>query len=334
MPPPGATATCDGTTCGIECPTGQHSCSNVCVTDNDLAHCGLSCAPCATDPNGTASCNGAACVLTCNAGYTQRGGACVDIDECALTATLCGPGVCTNTPGSYMCSCPMGYRAPASGGTCLPNVIVSYTASTPTLPFLNACTAPSPTVVFGADVDDDVAPAAIPFAFTFYDRVFSSVGVGSNGNLQFNSINTQFSNECLPSAALNYAIAALWDDLITGAGEQVCAATFGSPGSRQFVVTWQTHFFSSAITPNSALFSAVLHEDTLVIDVLYSNLQGSQSATVGVQRDNGSAFTQFLCSSSGGGGKKLTPLGGLPSPMIFAPFSVRFTPVFASVSGP
>ena len=42
---------------------------------------------------------------------------CVDIDECSDQPGLC-VGNCLNEPGSYMCSCPTGYRLLSSGRKC------------------------------------------------------------------------------------------------------------------------------------------------------------------------------------------------------------------------
>lgn len=55
----------------------------------------------------------------CPSGYTLVGITCTDIDECA-TGTPCGTAStgCTNTQGSYSCTCSSGYTAPATGGTC------------------------------------------------------------------------------------------------------------------------------------------------------------------------------------------------------------------------
>ena len=45
----------------------------------------------------------------------------LDIDECNLWSDRGGRlcvGVCTNTPGSYTCGCPDGYRMLGDGRTC------------------------------------------------------------------------------------------------------------------------------------------------------------------------------------------------------------------------
>ncbi|XP_078725599.1 uncharacterized protein LOC144942674 [Lampetra fluviatilis] len=48
----------------------------------------------------------------CPAGYTGDGEKCLDIDECNVTSPCGGHGSCTNSPGSFNCSCFPGYRDP------------------------------------------------------------------------------------------------------------------------------------------------------------------------------------------------------------------------------
>ncbi|XP_078725598.1 uncharacterized protein LOC144942673 [Lampetra fluviatilis] len=48
----------------------------------------------------------------CPAGYTGDGENCLDIDECNVTSPCGGHGSCTNSPGSFNCSCFPGYRDP------------------------------------------------------------------------------------------------------------------------------------------------------------------------------------------------------------------------------
>lgn len=52
--------------------------------------------PPAPNPNAT---------LNCPQGLVQLGGRCVDQDECEEGLDTCGPGVCTNTVGSFTCVC-------------------------------------------------------------------------------------------------------------------------------------------------------------------------------------------------------------------------------------
>ena len=60
-------------------------------------------------------------VCTCGAGWALAGERCEDVDECARD--VCGPGVCRNLPGSYVCLCPEGYVAMPNGSECLPVLV-------------------------------------------------------------------------------------------------------------------------------------------------------------------------------------------------------------------
>ena len=55
---------------------------------------------------------------------------------------------------------------------------------------------------------------ALPFPYTLYDQTFNSVNLSSNGNAQFVTTDTTFTNVCLPWAAHNYTIFPYWDDLV------------------------------------------------------------------------------------------------------------------------
>jgi hypothetical protein len=48
----------------------------------------------------------------------------------------------------------------------------------------------------GNSGDDVTTNIALPFTFSFYSQNFTSVNVSSNGNLQFTSNSTAFTNVC------------------------------------------------------------------------------------------------------------------------------------------
>ncbi|XP_078593157.1 uncharacterized protein LOC144871519 isoform X1 [Branchiostoma floridae x Branchiostoma japonicum] len=57
----------------------------------------------------------------CPAGHqrNQTTGGCADIDECKAFPGLCENGRCTNNPGSFHCSCRVGYMLDATGTRCI-----------------------------------------------------------------------------------------------------------------------------------------------------------------------------------------------------------------------
>ncbi|KAH3861667.1 hypothetical protein DPMN_024601, partial [Dreissena polymorpha] len=54
---------------------------------------------------------------SCQQGYINEGSKCLDIDECQRTPSPCAQ-ICTNTEGSYTCSCRSGYAYDAGDKTC------------------------------------------------------------------------------------------------------------------------------------------------------------------------------------------------------------------------
>ncbi|XP_043755134.1 latent-transforming growth factor beta-binding protein 4 isoform X3 [Cervus elaphus] len=110
-PPPCAYGRCENTEGGFQCvcPTGFQpnaagsECEDVDECENHLACPGQEC----VNSPGSFQCR------ACPAGHQLHHGRCTDVDECSSGAS-CGPhGHCTNTEGSFHCSCEPGYRAPA-----------------------------------------------------------------------------------------------------------------------------------------------------------------------------------------------------------------------------
>src|SRR4029453_8505403 len=150
-----------------------------------------------------------------------------------------------------------------------------------------------------SNCDDCSNPVTLPFSFTLYDQTFNSVNAISNGNLQFNSADTSFTNTCLPYSGANYAIIAHWDDLLlTGTGQGVYTLVEGSAPNRVFDIEWRGVYFSGGGTVD---IEVRLFENSGTFEVIYGTVtQGGSSATVGVQRANGSGsqFTQFECNTA------------------------------------
>uniref|UniRef100_A0A3Q4HT08 Fibrillin 2b n=1 Tax=Neolamprologus brichardi TaxID=32507 RepID=A0A3Q4HT08_NEOBR len=67
----------------------------------------------------------------CRRGFIPniRTGACQDVDECSTVPGVCDGGECTNTAGSYVCTCPRGYISSTDGSRCSYQKICVFLAS-------------------------------------------------------------------------------------------------------------------------------------------------------------------------------------------------------------
>ena len=90
-------------------------------------------------------------------------------------------------------------------------------------------------------------PISFPFPVDFYGQSCTSANASSNGNLQFASANTEFTNDCLPVPGFGPTIFAHWDDLRTDApGEGIFTSVSGAAPFRIFDIEWRAHYFSGA----------------------------------------------------------------------------------------
>jgi hypothetical protein len=164
----------------------------------------------------------------------------------------------------------------------------------------SATVVPGTTLVPGSNCDDCVNSVTIPFPFRLYDQTFTTVNVSSNGNAQFvSSVNT-WVNTCLPASTFNYAIFPHWDDLVlTGANQGIFTSISGVAPNRIFNIEWRGIYFAGT---GSVDFELRLYEGspTGQFDIIYGQVdQGGNGATVGVQKDTGSQFTQYECNTGG-----------------------------------
>ena len=162
---------------------------------------------------------------------------------------------------------------------------------------------PGTTLVPGSQEDDAAVLITIPFSYQFYDQNFTTVRASTNGNLQFSSSNATFSNACLPTGLLNNTLMPFWDDLIlTGGTNGIYTSVSGVAPNRIFNIEWRgRHFDDTASVIN---FEVRLYEGQAKYDFVYGSLSANASiangasATVGVQRNTGSTFTQFSCNTA------------------------------------
>ncbi len=158
-------------------------------------------------------------------------------------------------------------------------------------------------------IGDDVEStwAALPFTFNFFGAPVTTFSVSSNGYVGFSNLTTgtiarDFSNEGIPNNAVPNGIAApFWDDLLNQTmptPTSVRTETFGTMGSRRFVVEWaQLGVFSG--NGERLTFQVHVLEGTNVVEFHYCTLDaGAGSAT----RVTGDSATVGLESSTGSEG--------------------------------
>ena len=168
------------------------------------------------------------------------------------------------------------------------------------------------TTDIGNHGDDTVVTVALPFSYSLYDQTFTTINLSSNGNAQFITTDTAFSNQCLPWTTHNYTIFPYWDDLyLVNSGFGIFTSISGTAPNRIFNIEWRAQYFPGSGTAD---FELRLYEGQTRFDVIYGTLTNTNSsATAGVQK-NDTAFDQYLCNGSGGaatGGQSyiLTPCG-------------------------
>lgn len=153
-------------------------------------------------------------------------------------------------------------------------------------------------------VGDDVSSpwTALPFAFSYFGMPVTTYSVVSNGNVGFSnlmmgSLDNVWNNVSIPTAAVPNGMASvLWDDLnVVPMVSTVRSETFGTMGSRRFVVEWRDFIFYGGSTERMT-FQLHAVEGTNVIEFHYcsmvanmaspTRLQGDQ-ATVGLEDSTG-----------------------------------------------
>ena len=144
----------------------------------------------------------------------------------------------------------------------------------------------------GNHIDDGITNIVLPFSYTLYGQSFNSINVSSNGNAQFTTTDSAFTNVCLPWTSHDYTVFPYWDDLRTDTtGSGIFTSVSGTAPNRIFNIEWRATYFSGG---GSANFELRLYEGESRFDVIYGMVDnGNTSATAGVQRDD-NCFNQVL----------------------------------------
>src|SRR3954451_10024895 len=189
------------------------------------------------------------------------------------------------------------------------------------------------TTDIGNHGDDTVTTIPLPFSYSLYDQTFTSVNLSSNGNAQFTTTDTAFTNQCLPWTTHNYTIFPYWDDLyLVNSGFGIFTSVSGTAPNRIFNIEWRAQYFPGS---GSANFELRLYEgQSSRLDVIYGTVSGgASSATAGVQRDN-TCFTEFFCNSPGQLTSWTTAPAGTPTPPPTPTSTVSPTPTATATAEP
>lgn len=193
---------------------------------------------------------------------------------------------------------------------------------------------PGTTLVPGSQADDATSLVTIPFTYTAYGIPYTTVRVGTNGNLQFTTANTTFANVCpLPAATMGVAFHPHWDDLNLNppAGTLgIYTSTSGVAPNRIFNIEWRAVRFGGTLPVS---FEARLFEGLQRVDYIYGAVDGNGlSASIGVQSQPTAQATTFSCNTGGlssGLGISFAP----PSPAVtFTPLTELYTDAGATAA--
>jgi hypothetical protein len=123
------------------------------------------------------------------------------------------------------------------------------------------------TTDIGNHGDDEVTTLALPFSYSLYGTTFTSVNLSSNGNAQFMTTDTEFTNECLAWPTHNFTIYPYWDDLyLVNSGFGIFTSISGTAPNRIFNIEWRAQYFPGS---GSANFELRLYEGQSRFDVIY-----------------------------------------------------------------
>jgi len=158
------------------------------------------------------------------------------------------------------------------------------------------------TMVAGTQCDDCYAQITFPFAVTIGSRTYVTASVVSNGHLDFDAPDDDFTNVCLPISTLNTAIFPHWDDLdlrvaYCGADCGIYTAVLGTAPNRTFVVEWRAALYATRLKPVN--FEIIFFEGQANrFDIVYGQVTlAGNGATVGFQ--NGAFSCMFECNTGG-----------------------------------
>ncbi|MCK9463951.1 MAG: SUMF1/EgtB/PvdO family nonheme iron enzyme, partial [Proteobacteria bacterium] len=254
------------------CVAGSWCSSGNCVACDTSAHCGPTCAACAsnyrcTGPDGSCS-------------------FCKSDAFCGSSCTACAPGV----------HC---YATSSTTSACLPN----YTTETFTYDWEELFGA---TGVTNLSLADEGMSAAVNIGFTFplYGTNYTQLYVSANGFIEFGATTNSYTNQCsLPSATTpNNIIALMWDDLNPASAAIIRYKSFatcpvGTSAQPCFVVEYDNvpHYGGGT----AGTFEVVLFQGgDFTIQFQDSGAELGSGSTTGVENSAGTMGKTYECDTA------------------------------------
>ena len=174
------------------------------------------------------------------------------------------------------------------------------------------------TQLSAAHDDDVVYPVSLPFSFTYYNEVFNTLYVSSNGYVTFrdygsNSFPTP--NDLSPNLLPDAQLAIFWHNLNLSnvnhpnAAPRIYTKTVGTAPYRKFVIGYNEAIIGVADPPLN--FEIILYESTNIIKYQYLNVGVSLSGTgigvvSGVRYQIGTSLSNDSLTYSGLGDQNLS----------------------------
>nr|MBN2278305.1 carboxypeptidase regulatory-like domain-containing protein [candidate division Zixibacteria bacterium] len=159
------------------------------------------------------------------------------------------------------------------------------------------------TEVSGLGDDDTTGAIVIGFDFPFYENSYSSIYIGSNGILSFDSGVRTRTNVAIPNSATpNNYIAMWWDDLDPRQGGNIYY--YYDASEARFVVSFVSiRNYTSSGGTGSLTFQAILYPNgRLLLQYLTmdpgSDADGLSGATIGIENDAGDDGLQVVYNAA------------------------------------
>ncbi len=175
--------------------------------------------------------------------------------------------------------------------------------------------------------DAGTAPwVQLGFSFPFYGVNYDSIKISNDGNIQFTTTSTAYTNTALPSTTINGpVIFAFWDDQkLNSFGGTTSNRIAYRAFTDSIVVEWDsTAIYASACDSQAMKYEVILYNNGVIriqYDQVGTELTCDSSATIGIQSSGtaGSAALQYCYGSSG---------TNFTGPHIAAGRSIQFAPV-------